>query len=202
MRRASSVDEYIATGGEWQESLLLLREIFCSTSLQETVKWGMPVYTLNNKNVAGFSTFKSWSMRSGIWFFQGVFLNDPARRLINAQEGTTKGLRQWRFSSANEILSHRETILAYLEEAIENQKAGKEIKPERNKALEIPKELEEALSQNPALKDSFYAMSLSKRREFAEHVGSAKREETRKQRLEKVIPMIQEGIGLNDKYLK
>lgn len=199
MRRASSVDEYLATGGEWQESLLLLRELFCSTILEETVKWGMPVYTLNNKNVAGFSAFKSWS---GIWFYQGVFLKDPARRLINAQEGTTKGLRQWRFTSVEEIHSHRETILAYLEEAIENQKAGREIKPERNKPIEIPKELEGAFSQNPALKDSFNALSLSKRRDYAEHVGSAKREETRKKRLEKVIPMIQEGIGLNDRYVE
>ena len=83
MRRASSVDDYIAAGEKWQESLLLLRELFCSTSLQETVKWGMPVYTLNNKNVAGFSAFKSWC---GIWFYQGVFLKDPQGYLINAQE--------------------------------------------------------------------------------------------------------------------
>jgi uncharacterized protein YdeI (YjbR/CyaY-like superfamily) len=74
----------------------------------------MPVYALKGKNVAGFSAFKSWA---GIWFFQGVFLKDEKGVLINAQEGTTKGLRQWRFKSAGEIRSHRDTILAYLEEA-------------------------------------------------------------------------------------
>ena len=199
MKRAKSVEEYIALGGEWQESLLLLRELMQSTPLEETVKWGMPVYTLNNKNVAGFSAFKSWV---GIWFFQGVFLKDPEGVLINAQEGTTKGLRQWRFSSAEVIRNKRSSILSYLEEAIQNQEAGKEIKPERNKTLVIPEELEEVLKSDPSLKESFDALSLSKRREYAEHVGSAKREETRQQRLQKIIPMIHEGIGMSDKYRK
>jgi uncharacterized protein YdeI (YjbR/CyaY-like superfamily) len=199
MKKASSVDEYISLGGEWQESLHLLRELLLSTSLVETVKWGMPVYTLNNKNVVGFSAFKAWT---GLWFFQGVFLKDPEAVLINAQEGTTKGLRQWRFSSEVEIREYRTVILDYLEEAIQNQMAGKEIKAERSKALNIPQELEEALSTNPSLKESFEALSLSKRREYAEHIGGAKREETRQQRLQKIIPMILEGIGLSDKYRK
>ena len=199
MKRASSVEEYITMGGEWQESLLLLRGLMQSTRLEESVKWGMPVYTLNDKNVAGFSAFKAWT---GIWFFQGVFLQDSEQVLINAQQGTTKGLRQWRFSSAEEIRKLGTTIQAYLEEAIRNQEAGKEIKPDRNKALVIPEELDLAFGSNPSLKESFEALSLSRKRDYAEHVGSAKREETRQQRLQKVIPMILEGIGMNDKYKK
>ena len=111
MKKVASVEEYIASGGDWEESLSLLRELFGKSILEETVKWGMPVYTLNGKNVAGFSAFKSWV---GIWFYQGVFLKDKAGVLINAQEGTTKGLRQWRFKSAAEIRSHHTWILAYL----------------------------------------------------------------------------------------
>jgi uncharacterized protein YdeI (YjbR/CyaY-like superfamily) len=199
MERVQTVDEYITSSGKWDKSLQLLRKLISSTELVETVKWGMPVYTLNNKNIVGFSAFKSWT---GLWFYQGVFLKDPERRLISAQEGTTKGLRQMRFSSLNEIEEAREIILAYLEEAIQNQKKGKVIKPERNKKLEIPEELQEVFSRDPALKEAFEALSLTNKRDFAEHVGSAKREETRKQRLEKVIPMILEGIGLNDKYKK
>jgi uncharacterized protein YdeI (YjbR/CyaY-like superfamily) len=199
MRRASNVEDYIAGATAWKDSLLLLRQIFQSTELKESLKWGMPVYTLDNKNVAGFSAFKSWT---GIWFYQGVFLKDAAGVLINAQEGTTKGLRQWRFSSAQEIGDQRETILAYLKEAIQNQKLGKEIKPERNKALAIPTELEEAFIKNPLLRDSFNTLSLSKKREFAEHVSSAKRLDTRQKRLGLIIPMILEGIALSDKYRK
>ena len=197
MIRATSVDEYISRAGEWKESLQILRELLASTRLEETVKWGMPVYTLNNKNVAGFSAFKSWT---GIWFYQGVFLKDPEQVLINAQEGTTKALRQWRFFSAEEIRKHQPAILAYLEEAIRNQEAGKEIKPERNTAFEIPSELAKALKRNPSLKESFEQLSPGKRKDYALHIGGAKREETRQHRLQKAIPMILEGIGLNDKY--
>jgi len=199
MERIQNVDEYIASSGKWDLSLQLLRKLISSTELVETVKWGMPVYTLDNKNIVGFSAFKSWT---GLWFYQGVFLKDPEGRLISAREGTTKGLRQMRFSSLKEIEESRETILAYLGEAIQNQKQGKVIKPERNKKLEVPEELQDAFRRDPALRDAFEALSLTSKRDFAEHVGSAKREETRKQRLEKIIPMILEGIGLNDKYKK
>jgi uncharacterized protein YdeI (YjbR/CyaY-like superfamily) len=197
MKRFHTVDEYIASSGHWEESLRLLRELISSTALEESVKWGMPVYTLDNKNVAGFSAFKSWA---GLWFYQGVFLKDPDRKLINAQEGVTKGLRQMRFSSIQEIEESREIILAYLEEAIQNQKEGKEIKPDRNKPLEMPPELEHAFSRDPSLKKSFETLSLSKKREFTEYVGEAKLEKTRQQRLEKVLPLIRKGTGLNEKY--
>jgi uncharacterized protein YdeI (YjbR/CyaY-like superfamily) len=197
MKRFQTVDEYIASSGHWEKSLRLLRELISSTALEETVKWGMPVYTLHGKNVVGFSAFKAWT---GLWFYQGVFLNDPARKLINAQEGTTKGLRQMRFTCIQEIEESGEIILDYLKEAIQNQKEGKEIKPDRNKPLEMPPELERAFSQDPSLKKSFETLPLSKKREYTEYVGSAKREETRRQRLEKVLPLIREELGLNDKY--
>ncbi len=199
MKNTRTIEEYIKAAGVWKASLELLRQLLLSTELNETIKWGMPVYTLQNKNVAGFSAFKSYV---GIWFFQGVYLKDPQKKLINAQEGVTKALRQWRFLSADEILHNKDSILAYLAEAIQNQKEGKEMKPERNKPLNLPRELEKAFLENPNLKDSFNALSLAKRRDYAEHIRSAKKEETKVARLEKIVPMIVEGIGLNDKYTK
>ena len=199
MKRHKTVEEYITASGEWEESLRFFRELFKATELLEEVKWGMPVYTLHGKNVAGFSAFTSFS---GIWFYQGVFLSDPEKKLINAQEGVTKAMRQWRFTSLDEIRDSQDTIRAYLDEAIQNQKEGKEIKPERNKPIQIPEEMKKAMDSDPSLRESFEGLSMGKRRDYAEHVGGAKRAETRIQRLNKVIPMILEGIGLNDKYKK
>lgn len=136
--KASTVDQYIDSNGSWREALLLLREIFLESELNESIKWGMPVYTLKNKNVAGFSAFKS---HVGIWFYQGVLMKDSGDRLINAQEGVTKALRQWRFESSDEIRHHRGLIKHYIDEAIENEKKGFRIQPDRNKKLEIPDEL-------------------------------------------------------------
>lgn len=199
MKKASSVEDYISAHKQWKESLELLRELFLSSGMNETIKWGMPVYTVSNKNVAGFSAFKS---HAGIWFFQGVFLKDPSKKLINAQEGVTKALRQWRFTSPEEIANNRETVIAYLAEAIQNQKEGREMKPVRKRRVEIPAELEKALSENPAFRDGFNALSPGKQKEYADYVRIARQEETRTSRLEKIIPMVMDGIGLNDKYKK
>ena len=100
MKRYKSVDDYIAGAEHWQVELIRLREILQSTKLEETVKWGAPCYTHNGKMVVGLGAFKSYV---GLWFHQGALLSDPEKVLINAQEGKTKALRQWRFSSLKEI---------------------------------------------------------------------------------------------------
>jgi len=136
----------------------------------------------------------------GIWFYQGIFMKDPHKKLINAQENKTKANRQWRFESLEEIQENAAILKEYIEEAIENQKQGKEIKPTKYKEAVIPVELKEVLDKNHVLKEQFESLSQFKQREYAQHVGSAKQETTRIRRLQKIIPMIEMGMGLNDKY--
>jgi len=118
--------------------------------------------------------------------------------LVNAQEGKTKALRQWRFENKSQIKVR--LIKQYIVEAMGLAQRGVAIKPDRNKPIDIPVELEKALSKKKKLKTSFDELSKSRRREFAEYISEAKREETRLRRLEKIIPMIEKSIGLNDKY--
>ena len=191
---AASVEEYIESEDTFAGGLVLLRDIMTSTELQETVKWGIPTYAINNKNVVCISAFKN---HFGVWFFNGVFLSDPLHILINAQEGKTKGLRQLRFTNANEI--DKKIILKYVLEAIDNQKKGLEIK-QKQKKLVIPVELASILNDNEKLASIFESLTLGKKRAFSEYVGGAKRKETKIKRLEKIIPMILNNIGLNDKY--
>lgn len=194
MKKTHSVEDYIKKNNHFNEALTILRHIINTTELEETVKWSAPVYTLNNKNVIGLGAFKS---HFGIWFFNGVFLKDEYNLLINAQEEKTKALRQMRFKSVNEI--DKNIVLAYVKEAIENQKLGKEIKPDRSKKETIiPQELKAVLVNN--LKTSFENLSSYKQREYCEYISSAKRESTKQNRLNKIKPMILQGIGLNDKY--
>lgn len=190
-----AIENYFQKVSHWEKELRLLRSWLQETELVETVKWGAPTYTINGKNVVGFSGFKN---HFGLWFFQGVFLKDEKGLLINAQEGKTKGLRQMRFTAMKQL--ERSTILAYVEEAIENQKANKEIKVERTKSVNVPPELANALANNKSLSKDFDALSLGKRKEYAEYIASAKQEKTKLSRLEKITPMIQNGVGLNDKY--
>lgn len=179
---------------QWAEELDLLHTILAKTELVETVKWGGPTFTVNGKNVLATGGFKNYFT---VWFHNGVFLKDQYKVLVNANEGVTKGLRQWRFYSKDDIDEKR--ILEYVNEAIENEKAGLKIKPEKTKVAEIPEILKLALAKNK-LSETFSALSPYKQKEFVEYIGTAKREETKVLRLEKIIPMIQSGIGLNDKY--
>jgi uncharacterized protein YdeI (YjbR/CyaY-like superfamily) len=165
--------------------------------MTETVKWGVPVYTFEGKNIVGIAGFKSYA---GLWFFQGALLKDKKKKLINAQTGKTKALRQWRFKSVKEIEAESKTIKQYLEEAILNQKHGKEIKAEKKKPLEIPKELNGLFKQNKKVKECFNSLSLPKQSEYSEYINEAKRDETKQKRLSKIVPLIIKGKGLNDKY--
>jgi uncharacterized protein YdeI (YjbR/CyaY-like superfamily) len=195
LKKVTSVEEYIELHANFSELLEELRVIVLTTELKESIKWSSPVYSLNGKNVLGLGAFKH---HAGIWFFQGVFLKDEHNKLVNAQEEKTKGLRQWRFEK-NE-LTDGELIKAYILEAIENQKLGKEIKPDRNKTFKIPELIENKMNTNEEFKNYFNALSLSKQREYSEYIAEAKRETTKITRLEKIIPLIEAGKGLHDKY--
>lgn len=197
MKSQKNVEDYLQKHAAWQELLTHLRDILRSTELKETVKWGMPVYTLNGKNVVGLGAFQSYA---GLWFFNGALLKDEKEMLINAQKGKTKGMRQWRFQSVDE--ANEAIVRQYVEEAIENQRRGKEVKATSQKTLKIPEELLHTLEEHPDLKASFEGLTPGRQREYAEYIAEAKRADTRQRRLEKVLPMILAGKGLNDRYKK
>ena len=179
---------------KWEEELLLLKSIIDKTELIETTKWGGPVFVYEKKNIIGLGGFKDYF---AIWFFNGVFLKDDKKKLINAQEDKTKSLRQWRFTSKEEV--NEKEVLDYILEAIENEKQGKIIKPAKKEAI-ISELLEKEMSQNPALAKAFQKFSPYKQYEFLEYIETAKQEKTKLSRIEKIIPMILENVGLNDKY--
>jgi uncharacterized protein YdeI (YjbR/CyaY-like superfamily) len=195
MKKDETPDAYFTAASEWKAELAELRAILRSTELEETIKWGGPVYTLAGKNVVGLGGFKSYF---GLWFFQGALLADEKELLFNAQAGKTKALRQMRFRSKDEI--DRKAVRAYVEEAMGLARQGVEIQPDRGKAVTVPAELRAALQRRAEAKSRFEAMTPGKRREYAEYVASATRDDTKQKRIDKILPMIESGIGLNDKY--
>ncbi len=192
----SRVDEYIAKHSNFTELLTKIRKTLLSTEFVETIKWGMPTYTIQGKNVVGIGSFKS---HFGIWFFQGALLKDRHKVLTNAQEGKTQAMRQWWFTNDSKI--DKELLITYIQEAIANEKKGLRIKPTKTKKpLQIPSELASVLTKNKTLSQAFEELNLTKKRDFSEYITNAKREATKISRLEKIIPMIMDNIGLNDKY--
>ncbi len=191
----AKLEAYYAKEGPFKEGIAKLRELALQTELEETVKWGSPVYTINNKNVLGIIAFKSYF---GLWFYNGCYLKDPGKVLENAQEGKTKAMRHWKFQSRQDIPVQK--VLAYMKEAIENQKNGLVWKPERTKRTIISPELKEAFKKNANLSAMFKTLAPYKQREYCEYIDTAKQIKTKQSRLEKIIPMILKGKSFNDKY--
>lgn len=179
-----------------KEALTLLRELVSKCGLEETLKWGAPMFTHSGHNVVGLAAFKAYT---GLWFPKGALMTDPLQILINAQEGKTKMNRQWRFQTVDEIKSQSDWIVRYCKEAkkLSTQKQEKKALP---KTLPVSQEWENAVKNNPALQKAFSGFSVFKQNEFLEYISEAKKPETRINRLKKCIDLVQQGFGLNDKY--
>jgi uncharacterized protein YdeI (YjbR/CyaY-like superfamily) len=179
---------------QWGAELIQLRTIIEKTELVATTKWGCEVYTVNNKNVQGLAGFKNYF---AIWFWNGVFLKDETTVLVSANECGTRGLRQWRFTSATEI--DEVLILKYIHEAIANEKAGISIKPEKKEAMHCDF-FESELKNDGNFRTASEKLTSSKQKEFWEYMATAKHEKTKITRFEKIKPMILEARSINDKY--
>ena len=197
MVRPKSVEDFINTREKWQAEITRLREILVSMDLEEGIKWMFPCYTHNKKNVVGIGGFKSYF---GLWFYEGASMTDSQGVLTNAQEGKTKDLRQWRMTTAKEIKVR--SIRAYVKEAIELSRVAKKKSPQKRNVstVEVPPELHVALRANKKAAAAFNSLTPGRQRDYAEYIATAKRPETKLKRLEKILPMITNGVGLNDKY--
>ncbi|WP_298487713.1 DUF1801 domain-containing protein [uncultured Maribacter sp.] len=197
METSEKLEKYFSEEHTFKKGITVLRKLILSTDLEETFKWSVPTYTIKNKNVLSLGKFKN---HYGIWFFNGVFLKDPNKVLRNAQEGKTKAMRQWKLTVGDKI--NTQMVLDYCMEAIENEKKGLKISVVKKKAspLKIPSLLSKVLKENSNLNKAFRKLSPYKQKEYTEYIMLAKQEKTKKARLEKIIPLIEKGIGINDKY--
>ncbi|APQ18234.1 YdeI/OmpD-associated family protein [Maribacter hydrothermalis] len=199
MEKQEKLDKFYNEAHHFKSGVAELRSLALACGLTETYKWSFPTYMIDDKNVIAISKFKT---HFGIWFFNGVFLSDPKKVLENAQEGKTMAMRHWKFSSKKDI--DKKVVTAYIKEAIKNQKKGLQLKVEKKpKAkIEIPTHLTIALKNNVDLKTSFNKLTYSKQKDYAEYIATAKQEKTKLSRLEKIVPLIIAGKGLNDIYRK
>jgi uncharacterized protein YdeI (YjbR/CyaY-like superfamily) len=180
---------------KWTEEVDFLKSIIGKTELEETTKWGGTVWVFNGQNVMSVSAFKA---HVALWFFDGVYLKDKDTLLQNSQSEKTKAMRQWKFTSKEQM--DENLILSYIQEAIQNAKDGKRHKPIKNQPLVIPKALNQALQEDKALGKAFERLNLTQKREFTELISTAKRETTLLARWKKIKPMILTVVGWNDNY--
>ncbi|WP_111415053.1 YdeI/OmpD-associated family protein [Billgrantia lactosivorans] len=180
---------------EWQEEKKKLRAMLLECGLGEDVKWGKLCYSLQGNNVAIIFAMKSYC---AFGFFKGSLLKDPEGILVAPGEHS-QAMRQVRFTQAQEIDALAATLKAYLHEAIAIEKAGLTVDFKEKHELEYPEEFQVALDGNAALKAAFEALTPGRQRGYILHFSGAKQSSTRASRIEKCVPTILAGKGLNDR---
>ncbi len=188
------VDFYFNKAKKWQQEQEKLRVIALDCGLAEELKWGCPCYTLNGTNIVLIHAFKDYC---AFLFFKGSLLKDPHGILIQQTENVQVA-RQIRFTSLMQIVEMEATIKAYIHEAIEVEKAGLKVELKKTAEFNMPDEFQHKLDAIPALKTAFEALTPGRQRGYLLYFSSAKQSATRQARVEKYMPQILNGKGLDD----
>jgi len=188
------VDFFFTKAQKWQQEAEKLRLIVLDTGLTEELKWGCPCYTLNGNNIVLIHTFKEYC---ALLFFKGALLNDINGTLIQ-QSKNVQAARQVRFTGLMEIVEMEGIIKEYINQAIEVEKAGLKIELKKTTEFSVPAEFQYKLDHIPALKTAFEALTQGRQRAYLLHFSAPKQAKTRDARIEKYMPQIMKGKGLND----
>jgi uncharacterized protein YdeI (YjbR/CyaY-like superfamily) len=188
------VDEYLRKAKKWQEEFEKLRMIVLDCGLAEELKWGCPCYTFEKSNIVLIHGFKEYC---ALLFFKGALLKDAKGILIQQTENVQAG-RQIRFTNVREIVKMKTVLKAYINEAIEVEKAGLKVKFKETSEFKIPEEFQNKLDETPALKKAFAALTPGRQRGYIFYFSQPKQSKTRESRIEKCMPQILNGKGLND----
>lgn len=188
------VDFYFTKAKHWQKEIEQLRTIVLDCELDEVLKWGCPCYALEGSNIVLIHTFKDYC---ALLFFKGALLKDPKDILIQQTENV-QAARQMRFTSLQEITKLKATIKVYIKEAIAIEKDGLKVELKKTSEFDMPDEFKQVLKDDAALNNAFKALTPGRQRAYLLHFASAKQSKTREARIEKCIPDILKGKGLND----
>jgi len=188
------VDEFLSNSKKWRKEFEQLRLIVLDCGLTEEFKWMHPCYTYQKKNIVLIHGFKEYC---ALLFHKGTLIKDPNDILIQ-QTDNVQAARQVRFTNAREIIELEPILKEYIKEAIEVEKAGLKVKMKKTSDFEVPEEFQTKLDEDPALKEAFDELTPGRQRGYLFYFSQAKQSKTRERRVEKYIPQILEGKGLND----
>ena len=188
------VDFYFEKEKKWQKEIEQLRKIVLDCGLTEELKWGCPCYTFQNSNIVLIHVFKEYC---ALLFFKGSLLNDPNGILIRQTENV-QAARQVRFTNNRQIVKLEKILKASIYEAIEVEKAGLKVKLKETSEYKIPEEFQKKLDKSTGLKKAFNALTPGRQRAYLFYFSKAKQSKTREARIEKYVPQILEGKGIDD----
>lgn len=191
--RNPRVDAFVSRAQAWRGEIEKLRSILLDCGLEEELKWGKPCFSLEGKNVAIIQPFKA---HCALMFFKGALLQD-AHGLLRSQGENTQSAMRLEFTSEAEI--KKSVVKSYVKQAIAVEEAGVSVDFKAKRELELPEELTQMLQKDRKLAKAFHSLTPGRQRGYVLHFTGAKRSDTRTARIEKCIPKILAGVGINDR---
>ena len=188
------VDFFFNKAEKWQEEFEKLRAIALECGLTEELKWGVPCYTFEKRNIVLIHGFKEYC---ALLFFKGALLKDAGRILIQ-QTKNVQAARQIRFTNIRQITKLKPMLKAYIYEAVEVERSGLKMPLKKTKEFNVPEEFQNKLNKSPALRKAFNALTPGRQRGYLLYFSQPKQAKTREARVEKLVPQILNGMGLND----
>jgi len=188
------VDWFFEKAEKWRLETKKLRALILDGGLTEVLKWGCPCYTHGENNIVLIHAFKEYC---AVLFFKGALLKDPKRVLIQ-QTKNVQAARQIRFTSVREVDKLKPVLKSYVKEAIEVEKAGLKVKFKQASEFAMPEEFQTRLDGMPALRSAFEGLTPGRQKGYLLHFAGAKQSKTREARVEKFIPRILDGLGMDD----
>jgi uncharacterized protein YdeI (YjbR/CyaY-like superfamily) len=192
-QQSPKVDEFISRAKTWQGEMQKLRSILLECGLEEDLKWGKPCFMFEGKNVAIIQPFKA---HCSLMFFKGALFEDT-HGLLREQGQNTQSALRLEFTSEAQIT--KAMLRSYVKEAIRVEKAGLEVEFKAKRELELPQELTKILQKDRKFAKAFHALTPGRQRGYVLHFTSAKQSQTRTARIEKCMPQILAGKGLQDR---
>ncbi|MDH5507090.1 MAG: DUF1801 domain-containing protein [Anaerolineae bacterium] len=189
------VDSFFSKASQWQDEFMELRKIILDCQLTEEMKWGAPCYTYQNKNIAILGGFKEYCVVS---FFKGILLHDP-QGILDKPGENTQAARLIRFTHVDEIVEMAPILKDFINEAIEVEKSGLKVDLNAKAELKFPEEFQSKINEMPALRTAFEALTPGRQRAYILYFSAPKQAKTRASRVEKYLPRILNGKGLNDR---
>ena len=190
-----AVDAWVARAKAWRDEIGRLRAILLASGMAEEFKWGKPCYTHAGSNIVLIMPLKE---TCALLFTKGALVKDPKGLLVQPGENS-QSARQMRFTSLAEIVKLEKSLKGYFEDAMAVEAAGTKVAFRKSTDLVYPKEFQDELDRNSALREAFHALTPGRQRQYHLHFTGAKQSVTRQARVEKAIPLIMEGVGLNDR---
>ncbi len=190
-----AVDAWVAKAKAWRDEIGKLRAILLASGMTEEFKWGKPCYTHAGSNIVLIMPLKE---TCALLFTKGALMKDPKGILVQPGENS-QSARQMRFTSLAEIVKLEKTLKSYLKDAMAVESAGLKVAFRKSSDLVYPKEFQDRLDRDSALREAFHALTPGRQRQYHLYFTGAKQAATRESRVEKAIPLILDGIGLDDR---